>query len=252
MKLTEELLIRLDACEDGIQFAIRNDLIGIDIDYLKNLEIGDYNEYFHWLRVINIIENTDTSLQYRSSCSNMFKMEYDSSGRVISSIHSNKYYQESITYEYDDKGNLTRESSVNDTDDVVSESNYKYDANNNLLEVSDENGDIIEKYTYTYTSEGKVSSKYCEKGEDDFSMPEYDSSGNIIRCTRPNFEEFNVYDDNGNETYVKTSNNNVITECTYEYDFKGNPIRVKDGSEEFEYSEFFEKLEKAVKEYHNS
>lgn len=48
MKLTKELLIKLNACQHGIDFCERNKLFGFELDNLSTLT-GDYNNYVSWL-----------------------------------------------------------------------------------------------------------------------------------------------------------------------------------------------------------
>ena len=47
--ITEEVLTKLDACEDGKAWWLRNELSGYPVSRLREIK-GDYKEYIVWLK----------------------------------------------------------------------------------------------------------------------------------------------------------------------------------------------------------
>ena len=47
--LTKELLLKWDACEEGISFCERNKLFGFDLSRIDEIK-GDYNKFIEWLK----------------------------------------------------------------------------------------------------------------------------------------------------------------------------------------------------------
>jgi len=73
MKITKDLLKKLNACKGGIDFMVRNNLEGYDWDKIDAIE-GDYKSFISWLRGFKDLKFVDNQLTYKGS--NGYSREY--------------------------------------------------------------------------------------------------------------------------------------------------------------------------------
>lgn len=118
IELSLELLEVINACESGIDFAVRNNLIGRDVHELRNLESHDSN--LNWLR---------------SSISNRTVIQYDEKGRIVSlsDVIGKPYY----VRRYED-------------DLLVYEKQGRYET----IFTYEENGDVLHQLIYNGNPDG--------------------------------------------------------------------------------------------------
>jgi YD repeat-containing protein len=99
--ITEEVLTKLDACEDGKAWWLRNELSGYPVSRLREIK-GDYKEYIVWLK------------------DKFYNCTYDSYGNRLTYKDPDGY---EWTKTYDSYGNLT-----SDDDNI-----YEYNRENGLI-----------------------------------------------------------------------------------------------------------------------
>ena len=111
MKLNKEMLERVNACKEGIDFVERNKLIGFPLERLNEVS-GDYGGFVSWLQQRTFDQNN-----------NVIRVEYS----------DGSWY----TKEYDQNNNLIR---FEDSDG--SWYTKEYDQNNNVIKFEDSDGSL--------------------------------------------------------------------------------------------------------------
>ena len=112
-KITEEWLIKQDACEEGMEWWIRNGLLNFPSNRLKDIK-GDFTYYISWLK------------------RKVYNCKYDENGNLI---HHKDSYGYSIDYKYDENNNL-----IHTKDSHGLSQDYKYDENGNKVYNENSNG----------------------------------------------------------------------------------------------------------------
>ena len=194
--ITEEVLTKLDACEDGKAWWLRNELSGFPVDRLKEIK-GDYKEYIIWLK------------------DKFYNCTYDSNNNMLSRTHYNDYI---IKYTYDSNNNMLSE--VRPNGNVLK---MTYDSNNNMLSETYQNGD---KITWSYDSNGNMlSEKYPHS---DIIKYTYDTNNNKLSEVRHNIITKYTYDSNNNKLSETYSNG---AKTTWEYDTDNGVTLKEDGKQ---------------------
>ena len=85
MKLTKEFLKKHQACKEGIDFAVNNNLLNKTINLKETT--GDYRHFIDWLK-------------------NLPKREYDKNNNLIKHVTA---YGDTFLYEYDQNNNKIKE-----------------------------------------------------------------------------------------------------------------------------------------------
>ena len=190
--ITEEVLTKLDACEDGKAWWLRNELSGFPVDRLKEIK-GDYNDYIVWLKdkFYNCTYNSyGNRLTYKDPDGYEWTKTYDSYGNCLTRKDSDGYEE---TRTYDSNGNCLT---------------YKDSYGNGWSRTYDSNGNRL---TYK-DSDGLIWSKT------------YDDNDNELNHKQSNgYEETRTYDDKGNLT---SDDDNI-----YKYNRENGLILFKNGKE---------------------
>ncbi len=164
--------------------------------------------------------------------------EYDAKGNITKelSFHLNETPMSHFEYQYDDKNNLVKTTCYDENDGTVSwYCEQKFDENNNLIYYAehDSDGTISSKYTYEYNDKGQKVKEFCyEDGQEPVSMVEY------------------TYDSHNNPLTAVTLNDGVVywnTVYEYQYDNSGNMISCKETTND-EVSNWFESTYNANKD----
>ena len=91
MKITVELLAKMKACKEAIDFIARNYPEGIDLDKYKIN--GDYNGWVEWLRnelkVKREYDSHDNMIKKTWPNGKVYRWEYDSHGNLIKRTYPN-------------------------------------------------------------------------------------------------------------------------------------------------------------------
>jgi YD repeat-containing protein len=200
MILTKELLTKVGACKQGINFCERNKLFGFDLEQFNQIQ-GDHLGFIDWCKY-NIVD---------------MAFEYDSMDRIVKRIsysHHNK--GEGFVYEYNDKNQLVK------FDDIRGVSHtYEYDSRGNKIKRESSNGDWV---SFEYDCNNNKIKEIDNEGSSSY---DYDKNNNLI---------YKQYRDNhkyrGHDYWIKwqyDSNNNKVCEDdsdgywkTWEYDKNGN------------------------------
>lgn len=164
--LTVGFLKHHNACLDGINFAIRNKLIGLPVEFLQKQSSGDFGEYIHWLlNLPKIVCDERGNILYEKRLSGVtFKYEYDDNNNKIA-VHLPG--GTSFWFTYDEHGNmLTRKSKHGIT-------HFEHDQHGNKTSVIRHNG---EKCKYTYNEQGWRETKTTPAGR--VFQYTYDEIGN--------------------------------------------------------------------------
>lgn len=167
--------------------------------------------------------------------SHEYTYEYDDDGNLIrETLEYGDGYE--YTCEYDDNGNLLWETSDYGDGDV-DERVYEYDSDGNLLRETFESSDgYSSELTYEYDRNGNLLWEAYENSDGDSHVCtyEYDSGGKPIKATNDANDDYSSehtyeYNSAGNllrEVYERyESSNGVSYEYTHEYDDDGNLLR---------------------------
>ncbi len=152
--VTLELLKKLNACEEGLDFLRRNKLEGFPLSRLHEIE-GDYDGFVSWLK---------KTLEVARD----WQYEYDKDGNVTKIMASPSIIAK---YEYDQNGNMTKEV---DSDGFFTE--IKYDQNGNMIEQVSASGRTTE---YKYDQNGNMIEQVSASGRT--TEFEYDKDGNVTK-----------------------------------------------------------------------
>lgn len=143
-----------------------------------------------------------------------------------------------VTYNYDDKGNLTGENLYLNTEMVQFRNVYEYDENNNMvLEARYNKDDKLLFRTVNSYNDGRLMSSETFNGNGNSEYLKkftYDNKGNItlqyindITGKRESTDTY-TYDDKGNRTqWLMDENNKTVMKVFYKYDEKGNVTEIK-------------------------
>ncbi len=212
MILTKELLIKLKACKQGIDFCERNKLFGFDLKRLHEVD-GDYNHFINWLtkKINNCYKINEDGQYYYVG----YESEYDyirtysDDGRLLKSQHKSGYFSE---YIYDERKNLIKIISNGDV-----RSYMEYDSNNNLI------NEVHKNYSMRsfYDTNNRCIRRECtffDSDDVDWDIYEFDSFGNIVysECSNGEWVKYN-YDDHNNVivSYDNYTPNGVYHDVQY-------------------------------------
>jgi len=112
----------------------------------------------------NSIEKTTSKYDQNGNeiefCSSGLKLicKYENNKKVEVKKYNNDLLNQTVTYEYDDKGNTIEESAVASNGDLIHKLIYKYDNNNNQIE-----GAMYQQGFFQIDFVGKFTSKYDER-----------------------------------------------------------------------------------------
>ena len=157
MKLTIELLKKLNACKEGIDFVEKNNLEGYDLSTLDEIK-GDYNDFKSWLQDFKDLKVSKNKITFINSYGYSKEYKYDKNNNRIYMKDSSGF---SRKYKYDKNNNLIFYKGSNGYS-----REYKYDKNNNLIFEKDSNGNSRE-YTIPIF---KRSEEYFTVIEDDVEV----------------------------------------------------------------------------------
>ena len=125
--ITEEVLNKLNACEEGKNWWLRNVGEGFPVSRIKDIK-GDFNKYISWLKdrfYNNTYDEKGNVIGTKCSTGYWTEMTYNENGNRLSYKNSNGDWEICV---YDDRGNQIH---VKNSDDEWEE--YVYDKNGNLL-----------------------------------------------------------------------------------------------------------------------
>jgi len=211
-------LIASDACKSGIDFVERNGLVGTPVSAIE----GEYNWYVAWLQDQLHNRYEKGKLVFRMIQTGMgHQWRYDSKGREIACTLGLNYTRKTKYVDKDcihvtDSGGLDIKQYYIDGRLVCSftpdtRTFYRYDNRGNLLEVTNDCGDILNSYKYNDKDQlieaNGIQYRYDESGnrtyiifsEDRMEVLEYDDEDRLVyRKSASGFEEDYEYDDRGN------------------------------------------------------
>ena len=170
--VTLELLKKLNACKEGIDFFRRNKLEGFPLSRLNEI-VDDHAGFVSWLKkVLKVVgkwefDQNDNVTKEVDSDGDVWKYEYDQNGNMTKKVNSDGNVWE---FEYDQNGKRVKE--VLPSGRVWS---YEYDQNGNQTKEMDSFGLVWER--------------------------EYDQNGNKTKEVYPSGSVWEYeYDQNGNQT----------------------------------------------------
>jgi YD repeat-containing protein len=152
MLITLDWLKQHHACQHGIDWYERNFKQPIDTDKIEI--IGDYNDYFRWIKITlkckHEYDDKNNRIKEIDSDGDVWQYEYDDRNNRIKIIFSNSNI---IQYEYDNRNNLIKEIRPNND-----KYQYEYDNKSNCIKEIYPNGDICE---YEYDNKSNPIKKTC-------------------------------------------------------------------------------------------
>ena len=149
----------------------------------------------------------------------VFEYEYDQNKRLVKMLYNGSLNNE---YEYDDKGNLVKET-IWSGDTPISGREYVYDDQGNLIQEKELRGMLDLPYLqlsytidYTYDQDGNMTSMTVtyQNGSTARTDYVYDENGNLIRKEMGAVVVEYVYDDKGN--ILEEKNNSTTVQYTYD------------------------------------
>ena len=183
-----------------------------------------YTEPQKWL----IQESTFTS---NSGYYSHSIMEFDTEGRLVSSLYEGEGYASAYKYAYDALGRRTearytmRSEYSGETSESQGVTTYTYNLRGLLTEErTEETGDVVYGTTYTYDARGNVlTQRYQSNGYESLLTNTYDGNGDLIRSVSES--DYGVYITN----YTRDGDGNVLRE------WSENPDGSEGYSEEYTY-----------------
>ena len=198
-------------------------------------KLGDYKDAkMHLARFHNVIVGGTVASWYDGEIIEEYTITYTYNNKnlPVKVVESSNWSLSIVEYSYDDKGNLTKEWTVDHNGDTFG-NEYTYDSNGNQIQSVYTNSDGKKSITdYTYDSNGnRIQSVYTNcMGENDVYDTIYDDKGNIIKEVHTGIYGKDIYD------YIYDSKGNLIKRVTtyssgskyitdYTYDDKNNEIK---------------------------
>lgn len=235
--LTEKWLKTHNACQDGIDFAIRNNLIGFPFHLLEQIK-GDINNFISWIKVhrhdiILLDSNLNASYKKAHRSSKECWYTYDDNENLIHEKNSNGFNRK---YSYDNNNNvihIIHEHMIpeNKNNDYTFEIWYEYDENNNLIYqyTSDDY-----KLWFEYDSNNNLIHSYNSHGLDE-KWFEYDIYHNMV------YKKTKEYSDSepAQEWYTYDDHHNILTGRGVHYQFANNKIDYYPDGQLKQYNELY-------------
>jgi YD repeat-containing protein len=232
MKLTEKWLKDNEACQSGIDFVVRNKLLGFPFELIGELK-GDHYDFAHWLKMesknkLTYDENNNVTF-IETDDGYYIRKAYDKNNNVIYTCRSTDKTLQTQTIEtwseYDDNNNLI--FTKNDDGEIT---HFKYDEKNNLISTQ---FSAFSKLLYQYDENNNliVVIKEVHRGRQVIQQYEYDDDNNQIMAIYPSRSFQYAYDENKNIIYKESSDGD---KHEYRYDENKNLIYVKYLSNECE------------------
>lgn len=207
IELSLELLEVINACESGIDFVVRNNLIGRDVHELRNLESHDSN--LNWLR---------------SSISNRTVIQYDEKGRIVSlsDVIGKPYYvrrYEDDLIVYEKQGRYETIFTYEENGDVLHQLIYNgnpdgYKRLRNGIEIEGENGSYV---TSSEVDGDTIIVSVCKKGGASRNRKVYKNGVMRERVCSGVYTE--IFNEHGLPILEKSERGNLVE---YEYDANNN------------------------------
>ena len=110
MKITIDLLKKMRASQEAIDFVVRNGLEGYPWEKLDEIE-GDYKGHIGWLKKHKQLKYEGNKLTYKGVFGDLEEYTYNDKGNLLSYRNSDGFFEE---YIYDDKGKLLTRNSNED------------------------------------------------------------------------------------------------------------------------------------------
>ena len=106
MKLTKEFLEKNEACKEGIDFVINNNIIDKTINLEKTK--GDYNSFIDWLKLLpkRVFDQNNNMIKQVNPSGATTLREYDNNNNKIKEVYPNG---DTGSYEYDKNNNKIKE-----------------------------------------------------------------------------------------------------------------------------------------------
>jgi hypothetical protein len=235
--LTEKWLKDRNACKEGIQFVIRNKLIGFPLDMLPQVK-GEFNNFVAWLQshqcdILEFDSNQRVIYKY-SSTGSRYWYTYGENGLLIKIKTS---YDHEYINQYDDNNNCIRTTCTTLSTDEFMHTHYEYDSNNSL---TCKYALVKHKIFYEYDSNNNLIHKWKSSGDDEYWY-EYDILGNVI------YQKYKYYPDSEphQEWHSYDDHNNLLTSRSIYTQFANNTIEYYDDGQLKKYNKlivpYFEK-----------
>lgn len=237
--LSEQLLRDHAACKDGMDFVIRNKLIGYPLNKLHHIS-GDYMGYVRWLSIIGGIVKNRKLVEYMEGPT-VVELTIATNGVITTNeydLRGNRTYYRLGNYEcwsvYDSRDNkICHKSGIGGY-----ELSMGYDDRGNMIATDNGEGDATvsgyddrDRLIHHIRNDG-YEEWYEYNDTDDIiefrntvgggSVREYDDRRNNIRCvSEDGYEIVKVFDNKNRVIESRDSNNRVETT---RYDEVGNEI----------------------------
>lgn len=232
MKLSVKLLKQFKACNDGIDFVVRNKLIGLDVSLIPSLRT-DNNKFVKWFSSViknTVVNSTEDMFHYTDPNDPSLNhiMKFNENGDIIYKHMYNQDPPAEHHFIYNQDGKIVREDNSNGFSAI-----YTYDQHGNQISYKNTEGDSIIRQFDKNNNE-----IYSNDSNEVIKWNTYDERNNLVLCTtHEDFEnEINVmhshyyYDDRNNLIHYSDG----ILEYWQEFDENNNIIHYKD-NEDCEY-----------------
>lgn len=180
-----------------------------------------------------------TAKSIRDGQTSEVKYFYDEKGRLDSvEQYENGAIEGYTLYKYDDKGNQTHIKWYDSLGHLLYLNEYEYDAKGNITKELfrwENDDELVSTYEYEFYDSGKIKTQ-TRKGETEYIVYSYAENGNILEemscdidgSMRSRYKYY--YDKHGNETKVEQYNekNELCAYSEYEYDGEGNVTLKRD------------------------
>ena len=158
---------------------------------------------------------------------------YNDQGRVVEEVRQTNAGTSTVTKEYDERGNLLKETSLDDWDDYGYTTEYAYDAENNciLTRGLSADGNVYYEDATVYENGRPVKETHTSDGGNYVSTTTYtyDGEGRLTRYVSESpygrYETQYTYDKAGNTARIESLSGEERTVSTYVYDEQGNELR---------------------------